>query len=232
MRLKTTIIFFSIFFLASLLHPKPISAKIICEPIYGGGERCRQVGEVWLGKKVQKRNTNEFYFDLDISNPFYADDIITFQISVKNESDGKIDKIKIHDKIPDYTEFFSGPGTFDQNTREIYYEITDLGVNEERTNTIMLRVVPENRFANNILCLHNNAKASVDDDLTYADQSQFCLQKKTLEIISPATGANYPLYFIALLIPGLVGIILKKKMIHCHPRNKFGAGSEFVSGSI
>jgi len=232
MRLKITILS-SIVFLASLLQPKPALAKIICEPIYGGGERCRQVGEIWLSKKVQKRDTDGFFFDLDISDPFYANDIITFQITVRNESDEKIDKIKIHDKIPDYTEFFSGPGTFNQDTREIYYEITDLAVSEERTNTIMLRIVPENEFPNNIRCLYNSARADIDGNITHADESQFCIQKRTLGITTPATGANYLLYLIALLIPGLAGIILKKKVTNCHPEplalNSF---QDLVSGSI
>lgn len=195
--------------IASFLLTKPAVAKIICEPIYGGGERCREVGKIWIDKEVQKRETSEFYDDLGAADSFYADDIITFRIRIKNVADETIGTIQVWDKIPDHTNFFSGPGTYNSDTRELYYEVKDLPVGETKEDVISVKVVGENDLPAETTCPSNSIKAHTEEG-DYTDSSYFCLRQRVLGV-TPPTGVNYPLYLAFFTTLGLIGIVLKKK---------------------
>lgn len=204
-----TIVLAPILFFFTTLAAKPALAKIICEPIYGGGERCREVGKIWIDKEVQKRGASEFYDDLGAADSFYANDIITFRIKIKNVADETIGNIEVRDKIPDYTEFFSGPGSYDIDKREIYFEVKDLPVGEIKEDKISVKVVGENDLPADTTCPSNSVKAHTEEG-DYTDNAYFCVRQRILGI-TPPTGANLIAYAVLFLSSGISGLVLKRK---------------------
>jgi len=196
-------------FLFFLFSPTSVSAKIICEPIYGGGERCREVGKIWVDKEVQKRGTADFYDDLGAADPFYANDIITFRIKIQNLAEETIGTIQVRDKIPDYTNFFSGPGTYNSATRELYYEVKDLPVGQIKEDIITVKVIEENSLPTETTCPANQVKAHTEEG-DYTSSSYFCLRQRVLGV-TPPTGANLIAYTVLFLSSGITGLVLKKK---------------------
>jgi uncharacterized repeat protein (TIGR01451 family) len=211
-----------------LVAPKTVLADTNCQQIYGGGQTCVQVGKVLLNKTVKNPNTNNFVDSLNINDPKYSpNQEISFNIWVKNESNNTVN-VTVKDILPQFLTFVSGPGSFDNNTRTLTYDVNDLKVNETRTFTVKAKVVSSDQIPtpNGSICIVNQAELISSDGQTAQDNAQFCIQTKVagattkgglpvmpVPVITttPPTGPEMlPLF--ALIPTGIAGFILRRKV--------------------
>jgi len=214
------------------MTPTPTSVQSSnCQPIYGGGVTCVQVGNLLINKTVANPQTNVFVDNLGINDPKYqAEQTVPFQISVTNTGGQTISKATIKDTLPQYVTFVSGQGNFDQNSKVLTFEVSDLKAGETRTFSLSAKVVGATSLPQDqgITCVINQAKGEVNGQ-TSQDNAGFCIEKKVLGekvpvetkgglkvfpapvvTTTPPTGPEAAILF-ALIPTGLAGAFLRKK---------------------
>lgn len=187
-----------------------------CESVYGGGEVCYK-GEVMVDKMVQ-RNDGTYVDNLDLGNPFYADNEVVFRITVKNTGEHKIDRMYVRDTLPSYLDYVSGPEgddveniNYDSGSRALSFGIKDLEEDETRDLYFKARVVSEGDLPDGSVCVVNHVKAEANDRVD-EDTAQVCITKPVLGVtVMPPTGANDGLVMLieALGLAALGGLSLK-----------------------
>src|SRR3989344_1052804 len=116
----------SLFLSSVLFFAVSVSANAdsSCQPIYGGGETCVQVGNVFVNKTVQNPQSNSFVDNLGVNDPKYSPSSnVTFHITVTNNGGNTISKITVKDILPQFVNFVSGPGSFDSNSKTLTFEL-------------------------------------------------------------------------------------------------------------
>lgn len=219
---------------ALLIAATPSSAEVVCQPIYGGGQTCVEVGKVSVDKKVKHPQTETFLDGLNINDPrFSPSQDITFRITVTNATDSDIAKIVVKDTFPQHMTFVSGPGSFDANTRVLTFDVENLAARKSQTFTIVGRIADIKQIpaSQDIFCVVNQATASVNGQ-TATDNAQFCIESKPaptavptkasvtkggLPVVTsvpmeetPATGPEM-IGLAALLPAGVTGWFLRRK---------------------
>lgn len=185
-----------------------------CTPVYGGGSNCPRPGQVLIDKTVLNPATNIFVDNLGPNDPKYKpEQVVTFRLTVKNPGDETIGHINVSDKLPDFIDYMSGPGSYDSKTRTINFSIDNLAGGDSQNYEIKARTVhvvalPKDK---NIICPVNVVDA-VSDNQKDHDESQFCIEKTSEVKKVPSAGAEM------LVIPALttalgMGVYLKKKTI-------------------
>ncbi len=191
-----------------------------CQAIYGGGQTCTNTGSMILTKTVRDPKSGKFVAGLGVNdNKFQPGQSVTFQISLKNTSDGVAQNTVIKDIFPEYVTYLSNNanGKFDiKNTLTITVPI--LNPNESKTVTIQGKIAPDSKLPANqtLACVVNQATGMLGDK-TSQSNIQFCIQKQTQNILYPApkskttppTGSD-SLALAALIPAGLMGIFLRK----------------------
>jgi uncharacterized repeat protein (TIGR01451 family) len=195
-----------------------------CVPVYGGGVSCPKLGEVLIDKKVINPSTGIYVDNLGPSDPkFRPQQIITFQVFVKNPGDTAIDKIIVTDTLPRLFDFMTGPGNYDGNTGKLTWEVVNLAPSDTQVFEIkgrishvakfpegMTVICPTNEFPQPI----NYVDAQASNGQTDHDEARYCLEKE-IQIskgVTPKAGPE--VWFIT--IPGLlaslgIGLKLRKK---------------------
>jgi len=227
-----------LFLATAISHAQTYSSN--CQPIYGGGETCIQIGKVLIDKKVlhpttnttKGGNTNQFVDNLGINDPKYApEQMVTFTLTITNTGNSAVTNVKVEDTLPQYVTKITGKGTFDSNTR-IYAETIDkLEANESKTITLMATVVSASQLPaeQGITCVVNQVRATAGNS-TSEDNAQFCIEKTVLtakdvpfetkgglKVYPPVTSKQTPptgpeMWALVGLIPsGLAGFALRKK---------------------
>lgn len=162
-------------------------AGISCQPIYGGGQSCISTNNISIDKTVLNPQSNQMVDNLSINDPKYQPDFITtFKIKVTNTGSNSFSNVEIKDIFPQYVSFSAGSGTFDQNTRTLVFSVKDLKANESRTFTVMGRVVEESSIplAGGNICVVNQAMATTNTNEVAQDNSQFCIEKKSVPTVT------------------------------------------------
>lgn len=231
---------FSMLLVASgyLLAASPVRADVSCQPIYGGGETCVQIGKVLINKMVLNPQTNVFVDNLGINDPKFGPDfIVTFKLDITNTGQTKISKVDVRDIFPQFVKFQTGPGNFDSNSKTLNFSLDNLEPNEIRTFTLFGRVVSQNELSadSGIVCVVNQAIAQGSENSGQSqDNSQLCIQKQVLGatptpipgvtkgglkvfpqpkvITTPPTGPEM-LPLIGLIPSGIAGFFLRRKSI-------------------
>ena len=198
-----------------------------CQPIYGGGETCVQVGNISINKTVQNPSTGQYVDNLGINDPkFSPTQTVNFQITVTNTGGTGLSNIVVKDVLPQYVDFASAPNmSFDSNTKTLSVTIDNLGPSETKTYTLQAKVESNNQIPDDqsTVCLVNQASATSDGN-TSTDNAQFCIQKTpptttkgglpvypaTPITTTPPTGPE-ALAIFALLPSGISGFLLRKK---------------------
>lgn len=218
--MKKSIFFLSSILIAVLLTVSPSQASVNCQAIYGGGQNCVSKGKIDIEKKIKDPKTGKFIDNLFINeSKFRLGDQVVFELKVTNTGDATLSSVEVKDIIPQYTDFVSGPGNFDTNTKTLSYVLNDLKAKESRTNQIAVKVINEGNF-----CVVNQSLAS-SEGMSDQDNSQFCIEKVTIVTKgglpvkpapplkqTPATGPEM-LPLIGLIPAGLAGIYLRRKRI-------------------
>jgi uncharacterized repeat protein (TIGR01451 family) len=213
----------------SLAFPLKSFADTSCQPIYGGGQTCVTTGNISINKTVMNPQNGSMVDNLSINDPHYQPgSVTTFQIAVTNTGNSNISRINVKDVFPQYITFSSGPGSFDNSSKTLTFEVDNLAVNETRNFTILAKVVdgtliPINQGAS--VCIINQATATNIDNNAQAaqDNAQFCIEKTTATIgfpafpsttvtVTPSTGPE-SLALFALIPTGITGLFLRKKSI-------------------
>ena len=223
------LIFFSFIIAAGFMTINTV-ASAQCVPLYGGGQTCPAVN-IAINKTVQNPQTNAFVDNLGVNDPkFSAEQIATFQLIVSNTGGASIGRVIIRDVFPQFVSFISGPGNFDNNTKTLTFEVTNLTPGESRTFTLQGRIVPEGQLPSNVgvACVVNQSVVTMDDGRSASDNAQLCIERKVLggqpgvpskevQIFPPSKVEVIPVTGVELFSllgfasSGLVGFVLRKK---------------------
>lgn len=160
--------------------------------------------------------TSYSYVDnLTVSDPRFApDQVAFFRIIVKNTSNTKLINVEVKDTLPSYLEPLEGPGSFNSTSREITFNAGDFEVNEEKTYSLKVKVLPQGSLPadKGLFCVTNFVKASTSnayDD----DTAQLCIEKQVSAETVPSAGPEYGTILFAFEIALLgTGIYLKRKV--------------------
>ncbi len=228
--IKTLLISIAIFhFSFFIFHLPRAFADTSCQPIYGGGQTCTSSKNIKINQTVLHPENNKLVDSLSVNDPKYEPGFITtFQITLTNTGNQTISKIKVTDIFPNYVNFSAGPGSFDNKTKTLTFEVENLKPNELRIYTIMGRVALESQIPSDkgVICVINQTIAKNMDNTSEIaqDNSQFCLEKKTAVTVksgfpvfptspiskTPSTGPE-ALVLFSLIPTGIAGWILRKK---------------------
>lgn len=218
-----------IIFVSSQLVNKAF-AQTPCQPIYGGGATCIKTQDITIDSKILNPSTNKMVDNLGINDAKYKPGfIIIFQVLITNNRKAVIEKTNVRDIFPQFVSFSSGPGSFDTSTRTLAFDANNLMPSETRTFNILGRIVDANQlsFPENVICLVNQVIASVPDPAVGQDNSQLCIEKKSMPpvavikggfpvlspipiVVSPPTGPE-SLALFSLIPIGVAGWFLRKK---------------------
>lgn len=204
--------------------PGTIKADVSCQPIYGGGQTCITTGNILVNKMVQNPQTKQFVDNLTINDPHFAPgDIVAFKVFLRNTGGTTVLQTKIIDSIPPFTNFVSGPGSFDQTSRNLTFTVDNLQPGENReVGTIQVQVVDSKGLSDGVNCEPKNlAFATSNTGQTSQDTSSFCIEKILtkggLPVFPPSKITTTPptgpelIPLIGLLPAGLSGWFLRKK---------------------
>jgi len=185
-----------------------------CTPVYGGGTNCPRPGQVLLDKKVLNPATNNFVDNLGPNDPKYKpQQVVTFRITVKNPGDETIGQVRVTDKLPDFIDYMSGPGSYDSKTRTLTFSVDNLSGGASQNYEVKARTVHPAALPGdkNIVCPVNIVDAISDDQKDH-DESQFCIEKQTEVTTVPQAGPEMWVIPALTSVMGL-GAYLRKKTV-------------------
>ncbi len=210
-----------LFALSSLLFAAPVSAQ--CTPIYGGGVTCPAI-TVSINKTVANPQTGVFVDNLGANDPKFAiEQAVTFKLAVTNTTNQSIGRVIVKDIFPQFVSFVSGPGSFDPASRTLSFEVANLSAGETRTFEVKGKTAAENQLPSNagIVCVTNQATATLDDGRLTQDNSQLCMGKNVIAtqvvvtkggVVTQIPSTGPELFSLLLLVPSaLLGVVLRKK---------------------
>lgn len=187
-----------------------------CVPVYGGGVQCPRVGQVLINKTVRNPSTGIFVDNLGPSDPRYRPGwTVKFQLTISNTGDETLSKVTVTDKLPDYLDFTSGPGNYDNNTKTLTFDIFDLKGGASQTYEITAKVVhpavlPADK---SVVCVINNVTA-VSSSQTDRDASQLCIEKEMIVPSVPTAGPKeWVLSIVGLTTTLTIGLYIRKKAV-------------------
>lgn len=210
------VFFWAALIIASLTVTGRAFANGGCVPVYGGGVQCPRVGQVLIDKTVRNPSTGIFVDNLSLSDPKYRPQwIVTFRVTVKNSGDQTLSKVTVTDKLPQYVDFMSGPGSYDSKNKTLTWDVNSLAGGASQVFEIKARVVhpavlPAEK---SVVCPVNVADAKTNGQ-SDRDESQFCIQKELVVPQVPSAGPEHWLLSLAgLSTAGLFGLFLRKKAL-------------------
>lgn len=188
--MKYTPIVFSLVTAFMFLKTVPSFAAVSCQPIYGGGQTCIQVGKLVINKTVLSPVSNVFVDNLGINDvKFQPSSSVTFQLVVTNISDSDISRVEVKDTFPNFVNFTSGPGAFDTNSKTLTFSFDNLKKGESRTFTLQGTVVAANQLPadQGVVCVVNQVSAkSEPSNESASDNAQFCIEKQVIGVQVPS----------------------------------------------
>lgn len=171
----STIFLFSVF--SFMFYVPAANAAVSCQPIYGGGQSCIQVGPVYIKKLVSHPKTGSFVDSLDQNaDKFSPDQSLSFQITVTNTGTTMLPKVTIKDTFPREVKDINGPGALDTANKILTYELSNLNPGESRTNTISAKIISAGELADGITCAVNQSTAAAESESSQSNV-KFCIQK-------------------------------------------------------
>ncbi|MCJ7740065.1 DUF11 domain-containing protein [Candidatus Microgenomates bacterium] len=207
-------IFLATFFLFLASKTGMVQASGGCVPVYGGGVQCPRAAEVLLDKKVRNPATGIFVDNLGLSDPKYRPTgIVTFRLYIKNTGDETIDRVTVTDKIPQFIDYMSGPGNYDNSSRTLTFTVDNLYGGTTRTFDIKGRIVHEAVLPaeKSVVCPVNIADADTSSQKDH-DESQFCIEKPPVVPSVPKAGPEHWILSLGGLTTALsVGLYFRKK---------------------
>ncbi|MBI3485359.1 DUF11 domain-containing protein [Candidatus Daviesbacteria bacterium] len=162
-----------------------------CTGQYGAYGATCQTTSLSVSKLIKNPVTGELVDTLSSSGPhFLPEQTVNFRVTVKNTGNTDLTNIQVQDKFPDFTDFVSGPGSFDSNSRAENFSIDKLKPGEFRDFDIVGKIKNAASMATNSLsCVTNFAQASVSNQ-NASDTALFCIENQILvtTTVLPRTG--------------------------------------------
>lgn len=181
-------------------------------PVYGGGFMVP--GQVLIDKTVLNPASGIFVDNLGPNDPKHRpQQFVTFRIVVKNSGEQTLSMVKVTDKIPQFVDFVSGPGTYDEKTRGLTFTATNVVGGTSQTFEVKVRTVhpalyPEGK---NVVCPVNVVDALSNTQIDH-DESQFCIEKQMIVPTVPKSGPEHWILSMIGLVAALgIGTYLRKK---------------------
>jgi hypothetical protein len=140
---------------------------------------------------------------------YQKDQIVVFELRVKNVGDKTINKVTVVDKFPDYIDYPYDNGGWNDADSTYTYEIYDLEVGEEDVRQIEGRVTTDAD-----VCLVNVAEARPEGGDPDTDTAKLCIgeEGEVLGVkVMPETGINLWVGLIVFLATGAGALLVRKK---------------------
>jgi len=180
-----------------------------------------------VNKLVMHPKSGIFVENLSLSDPKVApQNIVTFKVTVTNSTNAKLSGVRLTDNLPQFINFGTGPGKFDEKSKTLTIEVGNLAPSETKTFTFTTKVVSQDKLPADkaTVCVVNQAVVTGDSQKS-EDTAQFCIEKQVLGVptkgglrvfpppsvtVTPPTGPE--MLALAALIPtGLAGFFLRRK---------------------
>lgn len=191
-----------------------------CPSIYGAA--C-PAGQLSVNKKVQHPRTGEF---VDLINSgditFTPSQEVNFRVEVKNTGSAAMSNIGASDKLPDFVNFVSGPGSFNKNNNTLTWTVDNLNSGESKFFQIKAQVKSQNELKGfDITCVTNFVSVTKDQQ-TAADNALFCIQNQIPKVEAiqnlPKTGPPAIILALGSLLP--LGLFLKRLTGFSEPKSE------------
>jgi len=171
--------------------------------------------DLFIDKKVsmpRENNEGDLIFKDNLreieEERYQKDQIVVFELRVKNTGDETLEKVTVKDRFPDYVDIVDKDDpNWDPETKTYTYEIYDLEPGEEDVRRIEA-IITEDVY----LCVTNEAEAIPSEGDKDVDTAQICIGKKALGVAAqPETGADVALIVMSMLGVSGLGLRMKKK---------------------
>jgi uncharacterized repeat protein (TIGR01451 family) len=134
--------------------------------------------------------------------------MVTFQITLTNNSNQDMANITVQDNLPQDLTFHDGTGTYNASNKTLTFQVKNLVAHHSQVFTINTTVNGQNSFTNSnpVFCETNTVVAVPQNAQLAQDGAQFCIERLTG---TPSTGPE-ALGLLALIPTGLLGIHIKR----------------------
>jgi len=158
---------------------KTASAETICTSNYGGGETCVRDRDIKLDKEVRFYEKGDFEAKIEGAE---VGDTVEFRITVKNDGDVDIDKLKVEDDLPEYL-------SSDEDTE---WEIKDLKAGEEYEITFKAEIEEDLDLESGSNCFINEARVKYEGKVFDEDTAIICVEEPSVLGVKelPVTGGR------------------------------------------
>lgn len=194
--------------------PQALADGETCTNQYGSSVDC-PTNHIVINKKVRyPTNSNLFVENITKNDTAYTPNSeVEYDIAVTNTSNVNYQTVTVIDIFPEDTEFVSGPGRYDANSRKLTYELTDLKAGQTVHTRILVKLKDVSAFPQDLTCdVVNTATVTGPNGQTDDDTASLCVTTKVVTM--PVAGFEeyaYMLPFLALAIIGF-GILAKGAM--------------------
>jgi len=181
-----------------------IKIKPVRAYMYDGEEPSSQL---IVDKRVKALGVTEWQDNLSSSQiTLKEDDLIGFEIVVKNTGETELKNIDVKDHLPSYLRFIFGPNNPDN--QEINWNIDHLNPGEERSFQIRMQIDGVDQVSEGTFCLLNKVSARAESGEYDEDTASFCLMGAK-ELPESGTG-NLITGTLITSIVAITGIFLRK----------------------
>lgn len=138
-----------------------------------------------IDKKVRSTDDSQYYDNIESSKKtFYENDVVEFQIEVKNIGTQVVYNINIKDMLPKYLSLVFNPGKFDSDQNIVEWNIDKLEANESKNYLIRAKI--NNSTKLNVSTKQTNKAEACGAGQCDVDTASYFIGKVTV----PATGAS------------------------------------------
>lgn len=176
-------------------------------PTRAYGYNDNQIKRISVDKKIRDIGSTQYFDNIESSNKtFFEEDIVEFQVNVKNVSPEVMYNINVKDFLPKYLSLIFYPGKFDNDQSIIEWNIDKLNADESKTYLIRAKV--NNSAKLNMRTKQTNKAEACGAGQCDNDNASYFIGK----IGIPATGASDIILKTGLVasIAGL-GFLFRKK---------------------
>lgn len=138
-----------------------------------------------IDKKVRSTDDSQYYDNIESSKKtFYENDVVEFQIEVKNIGTQVVYNINVKDMLPKYLSLVFNPGKFDSDQNIVEWNIDKLEANESKNYLIRAKI--NNSTKLNVSTKQTNKAEACGAGQCDVDTASYFIGKVTV----PATGAS------------------------------------------
>ena len=144
-----------------------------------------QIERISVDKKVRDIGSSQYVDNIEsATKTFFEDDVVEFQINVKNVSPEVMYNINVKDMLPKYLSLIFNPGKFDSDQYIVEWNIDKLEANESKKYLIRAKINDSTKL--NVSTKQTNKAEACGAGQCDVDTASYFIGKATV----PATGAS------------------------------------------